>query len=108
MNQNVQNHIDETVAELRALFVKAATRIEAIRPGEKIPATALAEELAKELGMTQPQLYPTLKFLFDKYPGVEIRRGAHGGIYRPLPNMPVTLVPGATADDSDTTTTKQP
>lgn len=87
MNNDVTLHIEEALNEVRALFLKAATRIEAIKPGEKIPATQLAEELAKEQSpdMTGPQLYPTLKILLDKYPGVDIRRGAHGGIYRLLP-----------------------
>lgn len=82
-------HIEEAVNEVRALFLKVATKIENIKPGEKIPATKLADELAKEFGMTGPQLYPTLKILIDEYPGVEVRRGAHGGIYRPLPVPPV-------------------
>lgn len=87
MNTEVTQHIEEALNEVRALFVKAADRIEAIKPGEKIPATKLAEDLAKEQSpdMTGPQLYTTLKILFDGYPGVDIRRGAHGGIYRLLP-----------------------
>lgn len=87
MNNEVTLHIEQALSEVRALFVKAAERIEAIKPGEKIPATKLAEELAKEQSpdMTGPQLYTTLKILFEGYPGVDIRRGAHGGIYRLLP-----------------------
>jgi hypothetical protein len=89
MNQEVQQHLEEALNEVRAIYVKAATRIEALKPGEKIPATTLAEELARDIKlpdgkpMTGPQLYPTLKFLFKGYPGVEIARGAHGGIKRP-------------------------
>jgi hypothetical protein len=87
MNQEVLDHIESSLNEVRALFVKAAERIEAIKPGEKIPATKLAEDLAKEQSpdQTGPQLYTTLKILFEGYPGVDIRRGAHGGIYRLLP-----------------------
>lgn len=85
MNDNVLLHLEDAINQIRALFLKAATRIEELKPGEKIPATRLAEELASERGMTGPQLYPTLKFLFDDYPGVEVKRGAHGGICRPLP-----------------------
>lgn len=86
MDDKVQKHMDEAMDQIRALFMKAVTRIEAIKPGEKIPATQLADDLAKERGMTGPQLYPTLKFILTHYPGVEIRRGAHGGIFRPLPD----------------------
>jgi hypothetical protein len=85
MNNEVMLHLEDALNQVRAIFIKAATRIEDIKPGDKIPATKLADELAKERGMTGPQLYPSLKFLFDGYPGVKIKRGAHGGIYRPLP-----------------------
>jgi len=83
-----KQHIDNVLAELRPLFEKAASRIDALKEGEKIPATKLAEDLAKELGMTGPQLYPTLKLLFEGYPGVKILKGAHGGIYK----VPTTVV----------------
>jgi hypothetical protein len=98
MNKEVMEHIEAALNEVRALYMKAATRIEAIKPGEKIPATQLAEDLAKEQGMTGPQLYPTLKILTDNYPGVVIRRGAHGGIFRPLPTPAVDT----TATNADT------
>lgn len=104
MNQEVQQHLEESLNEVRAIFVKAATRIEALKPGEKVPATLLAEELARDIiqadgkPMTGPQLYPTLKFLFKGYPGVEIARGAHGGIKR----LPVVTAPLAQPDaDAD-------
>lgn len=100
MNPDVEAHLDTVTAHVRSLFVKAATRIENLKIGEKIPATTLADDLAKELGMTGPTLYPTLKILFTGYPGVAVRKGAHGGIIRlPLPgtevkeNVVVTDVP---------------
>jgi hypothetical protein len=105
MDQKVQQHIEEKLNEVRALFVKAATRIEALAPGEKIPATTLAEDLAHAIiqpdgkPMTGPQLYPTLKILFKDYPGVEIARGAHGGIKRlPVATAPLAQ-PAADAND---------
>ncbi len=85
MDSKTQEHVDNAVNQIRAIFMKAATSIEEIKPGSKIPATELAKVLAQEVGMTGPQLYPTLKFLLDDFPGVEIRRGAHGGIFRPVP-----------------------
>ena len=81
----VKTHIDNSIAKIRTLFEAASVRIEALKPGEKIPATALAEELAKDMNTTGPSLYPVLKFLFDGYPGVVIKRGAQGGICKPLP-----------------------
>jgi len=73
-------HIDDSLTKIRAIFEKASDRIEALQPGEKIPATKLAEDLASEIGMTGASLYPTLRFLFESYPGVTVTRGAHGGI----------------------------
>ena len=83
-----KQHMDNVwETKLRPIYDKARERIDALKPGEKIPATTLADEIAKPLGMTQAQLYPTLKFLFDGYPGVEVRKGAHGGIFKlPVPS----------------------
>jgi len=75
-------HIEVSLDKIRALFVKASEAIEALAPGGKIPATALAERIGEEFDIAGPQLYPTLKFLFNSYPGVKILRGAHGGIYK--------------------------
>lgn len=77
-----QDHVESSLDKVRQIYLKAVSRIESLKPGEKIPATELAKELAAEVGMTGPQLYPTLKFLFDGYPGVEIKKGAQGGIVK--------------------------
>lgn len=84
-------HVEDSLAKIRVIFEKASTRIEAMKPGEKIPATVLAEELAEAHGLTGPSLYPTLKFLFEGYPGVDVRRGAQGGIVKLAPGE----VPGS-------------
>lgn len=90
MNSN--QHIDSVLSNIRTIYEKAAERIDALKPGEKIPATKLAEDLAKELSMSGAQLYPTLKFLFDGYPGVDVRKGAHGGIIKlPVPSAVSTV-----------------
>jgi hypothetical protein len=80
------DHVEASLNKIREIFVKASERIEALNPGDKIPATALAAELGAEFGMTGPQLYPTIRFLLESYPGVLVRRGAHGGILKPDPN----------------------
>ena len=77
-----EKHVEISLDKIRTIFKKAQSRIDAIPEGNKIPATQLAEDIAKEHGMTGPQLYPTLKFLLDGYPIVDIRRGAHGGIFK--------------------------
>jgi len=79
MNMN-NSHIDASLNKIRNIFEKASTRIEALKVGEKVTATGLAKDLAEEIGMTGPALYPTIKFLLEGYPGVSVTRGAHGGI----------------------------
>lgn len=98
-------HVEDSLAKIRTIFEKASVRIESLKPGEKVPATELAAELAQDViqpngkPMTGPQLYSTLKFLFDGYPGVAVRKGAHGGIIKLDPNA-VAAVP-ATDDSED-------
>ena len=94
-----KQHIDNVLANLRSIFEKTAGRIDALKPKEKIPATKLAEEIGKEIGMTGPQLYPTLKFLFEDYPGVTIKVGAQGGI-RKVDVADATPTPAVNTDDS--------
>jgi hypothetical protein len=82
---NRDQHMDSVWNDkIRPLLLEASDIIEALKPGEKIPATELARIIAERHGMTGPQLYPVLVFLFRDYPGVEVKRGAHGGISRPL------------------------
>ena len=82
-------HVDASLNKIRTIFERVALKIDALKPGEKVTATGLAAEVAVDFGMTGPQLYHTLKFLFNDYPGVKILRGAHGGILKLDPNAPV-------------------
>jgi hypothetical protein len=82
MNETIKAHVDQVLDDIRGIYLQAAERIEALRPGEKLPATALAEDLAKDFGLTGPQLYPIVKRLLEGYPGTTLKRGAHGGIYK--------------------------
>lgn len=85
MNETIKTHVDQVLDDIRGIYMQAAERIEALRPGEKLPATSLAEDLARGLGQTGPQLYPVVKRLLDGYPGTTLKRGAHGGIYKNAP-----------------------
>ena len=78
----VAEHIDTALGKVRAIYDRTSGRIEALKSGEKIPATKLAEEVALEFGTTGAQLYPTLRILLIGYPGVKILRGAHGGVLK--------------------------
>src|ERR1700676_914408 len=92
-NDLVLQHIENSIDKVRVILTKAAERIEAIKPGDKIPATQLANDLAKDYDTTGPALYPLLKMMINKdYPGIEVRRGAHGGCYRPLPAIKSVVV----------------
>ncbi len=82
MNETIKAHVDQVLDDIRGIYLQAVERIEALRPGEKLPATSLAEDLARGLGLTGPQLYPIVKRLLDGYPGTTLKRGAHGGIHK--------------------------
>lgn len=83
---NRDEHIETVwLTKIRPLLMEASDVIEALKPGEKIPATELARIIAENHGMTGPQFYPTLKFMIDGYPNRKVKRGAHGGIENPLP-----------------------
>lgn len=81
------DHVETSLDKIRKIFEKASERVEQLQPGEKVPATVLASQLGEEFGMSGPQLYPVLRFLFDGYPGILVRRGAHGGLLRPAPQQ---------------------
>lgn len=100
-----ESHVEASIAKIRAIFQKASARIETevIGNRQKIPATKLAEDLAKEFDTTGPALYPTIKFLLDGYPNVQIKRGAHGGISPlPLPASTKPVTDPDTVSSSDT------
>lgn len=105
MSDDSKVHIDQVISSrIRPIFDRAAQRIDALKPGEKIPATELAKELAKEFGGTGPVLYPVLKLMLDDYPGVSIRKGAHGGIVKNTVAVVVTTPATAidlTKDDAE-------
>lgn len=88
MKTSTQQHIDMVLStKIRPLLEEAAQMIEDLKPGEKVPATKLAAIVAERHGLTGPQLYPTLKMMFDNFPERKISRGAHGGIENPLPEV---------------------
>jgi hypothetical protein len=86
------NHINSSLDKIRSIFEKASSRIDALQPGERLPATKMAEELGAEVGIDGPQLYTVIKFLLDGYPGVDVKRGAKGGIIKHQVPTPVTDV----------------
>lgn len=90
MRDEVTKHIDEVLASIRAIYEKAAERIETLpQDGKsKIPGTTLAKELGEEIGIAGPTLYPTMLMFYKGYPGTVLRKGAHGGIVRLAPDQP--------------------
>jgi hypothetical protein len=84
-----QQHVEASLAKVKAIFEEAASIIEALQPGERVVATALADTIARKYGMTGQALYPVMKaLLFEGYPGIEARRGAHGGLVKlPINNQ---------------------
>lgn len=82
MNNDIQQHLDNHLNQLRVLFSKASAPVEALKSGEHIPLTKLSEDLAKEQGTTGPKLYPIIRSFFVDYPGVVLKNGAKGGVYK--------------------------
>jgi hypothetical protein len=81
-SDKVQQHIENALDKIRVIFIKAAEKIDSQKPGDRIRATHLAEEIGQEFGITGAQLYPTLQFLYDNFPNTKRYRGAHGGIQK--------------------------
>jgi hypothetical protein len=79
-----KDHVEMTLSRIRTIFEAASEKIEALKSGEKIIATHLADELVAtlKLDMTGIQLYPTIRWLLVNYPGTTLKRGAHGGLFK--------------------------
>lgn len=75
-------HIEDTLSKIRELYVAAHQRIEFMKPGQRMAATLLADELARIYGTTGPQIYPVLSLLLKEYPGIKVKRGPTGGIIK--------------------------
>ena len=84
MNDKVQKHLEDKLLEIRSIFEKAIMKVEAIKPGEKVPVTKLIGEVAQEIGANAPALYHVLRYLFKDYPIIIPKKGAKGGLFRPL------------------------
>jgi hypothetical protein len=73
-------YVDTALNKIRAIFDKAATRINSLNKGERVAGTVLATEIGKDFDISGPNLYHTLIFLFDGYPGTVRKNGVRGGI----------------------------
>jgi len=82
LSDQSKQHIEDALNRIRVIFSKTEEKLEKVKPGEKIKATGLAGEIAKEFGVTGATIYPILKYLFDDYPEIEIKKGAKGGLRR--------------------------
>ncbi len=74
----------DSLEKVKIIFEKAASRIEALSPGDRIPITSLSETIANEMGIQQGTLtiYHILNILLDGYPGVVRKAGSKGGIVK--------------------------
>lgn len=78
----VDEHVEKTLDHVRTIYKQVAEIIGTLKSGEKIAATKLAEDVAKKYGMSGPQLYPTILFLLNDFPGTKRKRGVQGGIWK--------------------------
>jgi hypothetical protein len=83
-----KQYVEDALNKIRPFYDEVAAHIDTMKVGDKVPATKLAEQIAERHGLTGPQLYPTLKFLFDTCPELVVKRGAHGGLFKIDPNVP--------------------
>lgn len=80
---NTDQHVEESLNKVRDIFNQVVLKIDSLQVGEKITANKLAEQIAVGFGMTGPQIYTVIKLLINpSYPGVEIKTGREGGIYK--------------------------
>jgi hypothetical protein len=78
----MHQHIENKLSFLRTIFEEVANRIEALKLGERMPATLLAQTIAAKYEMTGTTLYPTLLIFLKGYPNIKLHRGRNGGIER--------------------------
>jgi len=83
--------VDLALDLIRPFFDEAQAHIEAMKVGDKVPATKLAASIAERHGMSGPQIYTLLKFFFDSCPELKVSRGAHGGLLKIVPNTEAEL-----------------
>lgn len=79
---DTEKHIEDTLNRFRGWFHSASERIDVLKPGEHIPATKLAEDVGITFGMTKAQFYPFVKEMLVDYPGVLVKAGSKGGIFK--------------------------
>lgn len=77
--------LEASLAKVTEIFTHAEARIDALKVGEKVPATTLANDIASLYDQKGPQMYPLLKVYFDTRADgpdadIKIKRGATGGI----------------------------
>jgi len=82
MEENISNHINNSLNFVKKIFERASEILESVKPGQTLTMTKLSSRLAEEFGMQDLQIYNLLKIFSNDYPGFEYRRGSKGGFYR--------------------------
>lgn len=77
--------VETALNKVRTFFLEVQEHIDAMKVGDKVPATKLADAIARRHDMTGPQLYPLLKVFFDNCQELLVKRGAHGGLFKIVP-----------------------
>jgi hypothetical protein len=82
MHKQVLSHVEETLNEIRSMFMEVASRIENLKGDDKITKTKLADDLAAERGLKRTDVYPLINMLVNNYPKIGLSAGCTGGIRR--------------------------
>jgi hypothetical protein len=75
-------HIELKLTLVKTLFEEVSDRIDALKPGERLPLTNYSKSIASKYGLSGPQLYPIMLLLTKDYPGTKTRHGKNGGLVK--------------------------
>lgn len=78
-------YVEVTLERVRLVYQDASKILDTLQVGHKITATDLAQQLSIRHNIPQTIVYHLVQLLADGYPGIEKRRGAHGGWHRIAP-----------------------
>jgi hypothetical protein len=84
------NHVELSLERIRVIFKAFANELDKLiaghGPEDRVRIVEWCErycaDKSNNCNMAAAQLYPTLCYLLEGYPGIEVKRGRHGGAYR--------------------------
>jgi hypothetical protein len=94
-------HIEKTLAKVRAIFEEASEIIDALPVGDRMNLTNLSKTLAEKHGMSGGTLYPVLYLLTKDYPNTKTKKGPKGGLEKLDSNAVAVAAAADEEEDND-------